>query len=202
MITAPTAETSTSTKAVQHIDAVLDAPRRRPAAEVVGDRPVVSTCHSSAPAMKGIDPAHDQRERERRCRRGAGTPPAARRCSGTTTCRAGRCGQTAFIARGPFENLVLLDGAVGLVDAHDEREAERERRHADDDGGQDQDVRQRIGIDREGRIEDRRRAADDLSRLDVEQIDRGLEHRQADQLLHHVAAGDDDVEARPPSGRW
>ena len=73
---------------------------------------------------------------------------------------------------------------------------ERQRRHADDDRRQDQHVRQRVGVDLEGRIQDRRRAADDLAGLDVEQIDRGLEQREADQLLDHVAAGDDDVEPR------
>ena len=44
------------------------------------------------------------------------------------------------------QDLVLLDAVVGLADAHDEREAERERRDADDDGGQDQHVRQRVRV--------------------------------------------------------
>ena len=93
-----------------------------------------------------------------------------------------------------LEDLVFLDGAVSLVDADDEGQPERQRGDADDDGGEDQHMRQRIGIDGECRIDDRRSAADDLSRRDIEQVDRGLEQRQADQLLHHVAAGDDDVE--------
>ena len=78
----------------------------------------------------------------------------------------------------PAQDLVLLDGAVGLADAHDQREAERERRHADHDRGEDQHVRQRIRIDREGVAEDRRGAADQLARRDVEQVDRGLEDAQ------------------------
>ena len=117
--------------------------------------------------------------------------------SGTTTCSAGRWAQViALMSSRSREDLVLLDGAVGLVDAHDQRQAQRERRDADDDRGQDQHVRQRIGIDLEGGIDDRRGAADDLARRDVEQVDRGLEQRQPDQLLDQVAAGDDDVEAR------
>ena len=94
------------------------------------------------------------------------------------------------------EDFLFLDRAIGLVDPNHQGEPERQRRHANHDGGEDQNVRQRIRINRECRIDDRRGAADDLSRLDVQKINRSLENGEADQLLHHVAARNHDVEAR------
>ena len=70
-------------------------------------------------------------------------------------------------------DLVFLDGAVGLVDAHDQGQAERGGGDADDDGGEDQHVGQRIGIDVEARMQDGRGSAADLAHGDVEQEDRG-----------------------------
>jgi hypothetical protein len=92
-------------------------------------------------------------------------------------------------------DLILLDAAVGLVDAHHQGKAERERGHADHDGGEDEHVREGVGVELETLLDDRRGAAEDLAGRDVEEVDGGLEDAQADQLLHQVAAGDHDVHA-------
>ncbi len=53
-------------------------------------------------------------------------------------------------------------------------------------------MRQWAGIDREGVAQDGRRATNQLAGGDVEQVHRGLEDAQPNELLDQVAAGDHD----------
>ena len=88
-------------EAAEDVDPVLDAPGRRPAAEVIGDRAGRQHLPQHRAGDQRHQPAHRQRNREGRRRSGAGMPTSTAPSSGMTTCNAGRCGQTAFMCRGP-----------------------------------------------------------------------------------------------------
>ena len=101
MITAPTAETSTSTKAFRNRPGTRcprAAPSRR-GGRRSGRSPAPAT--ALRPAMNGmiqLTTSASAKAALPRRKNPASNAPS----SGTTTCNTGRCGQTAFISRGPF----------------------------------------------------------------------------------------------------
>src|SRR5687768_8993661 len=98
-----------------------------------------SAAWSSLPRSPGQTPRRLGGASLRAMRRSEGRPPA--RPEGAARPRS----RIAVL----LEDLVFLDGAVAFVETNDEREAEGQRGDTDDDRGEDQDVGQRIGIDRE-----------------------------------------------------
>ena len=144
MITAPTVETSSSTKALRSIDPVLDAPWRGPAAEVVGDWAGRQDLPQHRARAKRHQPAHYQGQREgcAGATRKSGKQSAEQR-NDNQQYREDAARPRSCLAV-PFEDFVLFNRAVSLVDADDQCEAECEGGHTDDDGGQDQDMRKRI----------------------------------------------------------
>ena len=112
---------------------------------------------------------------------------------GTTTRRTGRCWPHSASSSSSSSSMVPNASLI----PHHEAQPECQRRNPDDDRRQDEDVRDRVGVDLTlGSVDqDRGRAADDLSHRDVQHEDDVWKMLSPDQLLHQVAPGDERVEA-------
>ena len=176
---------------IRGIDAVLDAPWRRPVTDRIRDNLASGDLREQRCRNRRRDDAHADGDAPRKGRhvatgssaaqQAAAGPPAGSEDAppSRSILRAGRCDRRFVL----FENLVFFDRVVGFANAHDQCETERQGRHADHDRGEDQDVRQRVRIDLELVGDDRGGAREQFCRRDVQQIDGGLENTQADELL-------------------
>ena len=174
---------------------MADSQRRRPAAHLVQDQPAVEHAvedrerdGEGGPGGQGReepgDPGPDHHRAERRGEQGD-----------RHLKRGQMLGERHGLSRSRARGSRLPRSSRRPPDADDQRESQRGRRDRHDDGGEDQDMRQRVGVARRSFQHDRRRAVLDVTDRDVEKEHGGLDDVEADDLLDQVAARHDDVEA-------
>ena len=87
------------------------------------------------------------------------------------------------------------DGAVGFLDANRQGQSQSGRCDPDNNGGQNQNMGQGIGIQLESLGEDWRGGPFNLRHRDVKDENRCLKDVESDDLFDDVALRDDDVKA-------
>jgi hypothetical protein len=137
----------------QRVEDVLDTDRRRPAAELVAERPSVTT-RSSPVARRRATPASRP---PRRCVQPAGlhsatssatTAPTSSGSSGRMGSRRGRHARALRFLVELAGDLHLAERAEAAVQPHDEGERDPGDADADDDRREDEQVGERVDVQR------------------------------------------------------